>query len=111
MPAPKALREAAEAFYEPPVSAANLEMFGGEAEDYEAQIDLLPSIAAVFYAFCDLQTQWRTAPMGGVIGLVYASIPVVLEMHDITDRAQAFKDIRVMEAAALPILNRKPEGQ
>lgn len=108
MPTPKALREAAEAFYEPPVSAANIEMFGGDPEDYEIHVDLLPSIAPIFWAFTDLQTQWRAGPAGGVTGLIYSSIPFILDAHEITDKAQAMKDIRVMEAAAIAVINRKP---
>lgn len=93
------------------MSAANIEMFGGDPDDYEIHVDLLPDIAPIFWAFTDLQTQWRVSMAGGVTGLIYSSIPFILEAHGITDKAQAMKDIRVMEAAAIAVINRKPEGK
>lgn len=84
-------------------------MFGGCAEDYEAHIELLPDIAPIFYAFCDLRTQWRYHPMAGATGLIYSSIPVVLMVHGIKHDQQAQKDLMIMEAAALTVMNAKPE--
>lgn len=111
VPAPKALREAAAAFYEPAISEANLKLFGGSAEDYEYEVELLPGIEAIFNAFTDLRTQWRIGPMGGVTGLIYSSIPVVLMAHGIPNDAQAMRDILAMELSAMAMINKKPEDQ
>lgn len=52
--------------------------------------------------FISLGTQWTVGP-GGPIGLVYASLPVVLRRWRIPlDRRDAvFDDLQVMEGAAL----------
>jgi hypothetical protein len=64
--------------------------------------------------FRALQTQWRViAGFHRVTyqGLDYAAIPAVLSMLRISSaqRAETFAAIRVMERAALPILNRSPD--
>lgn len=65
--------------------------------------------------FLSLQTQWRVivGGMGGVVyqGFDYASIPATLELLGIdpADRGDVFASLRIMEAAALPVLNEKPD--
>lgn len=63
--------------------------------------------------FLILVTQWRVLA-GGLgravwLGIDYVSIPPVLDMLGIpvAERAAIFGDIRLMERAALPVLNRK----
>lgn len=65
-------------------------------------------------AFLAMQTQWRVAVgMGGAarIGLDYAAIPAVFSGLAIPrgERGGIFAALRIMEAAALPELNRARE--
>lgn len=65
--------------------------------------------------FLALQTQWRVAVgMGGVahLGLDYAAIPPTMALLGVprTQRREVFDGLRVMEAAALPILNAPKES-
>ena len=56
--------------------------------------------------FLALATQWRVLlGMGGLVwlGLDYAAVDVVMRRLAVPEGA--FADIRIMEAAALPILN------
>lgn len=46
--------------------------------------------------------------MGGYIGLDYTAVDVVLKHSNPSDPAALFADLRVMERAALPILNAPP---
>lgn len=69
--------------------------------------------AEIVGAFLSLATQWRViVGFGGAMwqGLEYASIPVVLSALAIEDRAGAFAGLRIMEAAALRVLNEKHGG-
>lgn len=67
--------------------------------------------------FMALQTQWRViAGMGGVVhqGINYAAVPAVLSLIGIprADRPRVFSELRVMEVAALKVLNAtKEDGQ
>lgn len=58
--------------------------------------------------FVDLSTQWRSG-MGGAIGLDYAAVEATMRLQDIarSRRADLFQRVRIMEAAALPVLNEK----
>jgi hypothetical protein len=42
---------------------------------------------------------------GQVHGLDYAAVRAVMDMLDVPDTAQTFRDVRVMEAAALEVFN------
>lgn len=57
--------------------------------------------------FLAVQTQWRTGPMGGFLGLDYQGVHAALRMMKVKDIAALFEELRAMEAAALPILNAK----
>ena len=66
-----------------------------------------PEHAQAVEVFANLLTQWRTGPMGGVIGLDYGVLPAVLEMMALarTDWPDLFAQIRVMENEAIKVLN------
>lgn len=67
--------------------------------------------AVMFYL--GLSTQWRLAPMGGVVGLDYTGVEAAMRMQRIpaAERPALFDQLRIMELAALPILNaRKPDA-
>lgn len=57
--------------------------------------------------FLALQTQWRTGPLGGVLGLDYQGVHAALRMMKVKGIAVMFDQLRTMESAALPILNAK----
>nr|WP_279290439.1 DUF1799 domain-containing protein [Rhizobium skierniewicense] len=70
------------------------------------ELEIMPSAWDSFMAFLACQTQWRVEMgMGGLLwlGLNYPACKLVLD--DIGAPAGVFADLRVMEAAAMPILN------
>lgn len=101
----KELRAVAEAIYSPAPDAKMLRNYGGEIADYLPEIYLHDAIYDAYALFVDLETQWDIAPAGGVTGLKYQSIAFVMDIHEVEDRKQAFRDIRVMEAAARTMIN------
>ncbi|MDR0770750.1 MAG: DUF1799 domain-containing protein [Burkholderiales bacterium] len=59
--------------------------------------------------FIDLGTQWRQAVgMGGMVwlGFDYSGVKTYLDMAGVEDRERVFLQLQLMEAAALPVLNR-----
>ncbi len=53
-------------------------------------------------------TQWIYGAMGGVVGLDYSCVKVVLQLTvSRKKRAEVFADLQLMERTALPILNQK----
>ena len=80
-----------------------------EGTTFEIHEDNQDTVAA----FLALQTQWRIiAGMAMAYqGLDYGSIPAVLNMIGIprADRARVFAELRIMEIAALPVLNAKQD--
>ena len=56
--------------------------------------------------FLKLQTQW-VVTMGGVVGLNYGSVDFCLKIYGIEDKREIFEGLRVMEMAALQILNER----
>lgn len=62
---------------------------------------------ASLMAFLACETQWRVvATMSQIIwvGLDYAAVKVLLDVENLAT-TEIFRDIRAMEAAALPVLN------
>lgn len=53
--------------------------------------------------FAALGTQWRLAPMGGVIGLDYAALMPTLRLLGVAraNWREVFADVQVMERAAV----------
>lgn len=54
-----------------------------------------------------VKTQLRIGPMGGVIGLDYNALQLAAGWQGVEMTAEAFDDIRVMEATMLSEFNRK----
>ena len=101
----KELRAVAEALYAEAPTKRFLELMGGEVSDYLPEINLHDGIYDAYKVFVDLETQWDIAPAGGVTGLKYTSISIVMDIHEIEDKRQAFRDLRIMEAAARALIN------
>jgi hypothetical protein len=57
-------------------------------------------------AFLKCDTQWVVAGMGGVVGLNYSGVAVVLSLYNIND-PEVFAGIQIMEKAALKVMNRE----
>lgn len=56
--------------------------------------------------FCSMSTQWRSAG-AGAYGLDYNVLPMLFRIYKIDDEEMALNDVRVMEALALQIMNKK----
>lgn len=56
-----------------------------------------------------MATQWQVAPMGGMVGLRYASLPPVYRSCGIKkrDRNAVFLDVQVMERAVIKLLRER----
>lgn len=79
-------------------------------DDEQDEIEIMPANHVSFDAFLACQTQWRAVgTMAGLFwqGLDYPAVRLVLD--DIEAPKHVFADIRVMEAAALPILNERDD--
>lgn len=83
-----------------------LAAFGLQREGHTAGTSVWPQHEQAVVAFASLLTQWRVGPKG-VIGLDYAAIPVVLDLHGVNKkkRRELFDQIRVMESEAIKVLN------
>lgn len=90
-------------------SAAEIEASGFTPEDFETDpVEVWPENWQAVCLFCDLRTQWRTGGMGGVIGLDYNVLFRKMDRLALTaeEYDQLEADVRVMECAALPLLNK-----
>lgn len=90
-----------------------MEQMGFTAEDYEGDdVEVWPENWPAFQVLVRLQTQWHCAGMNGQpTGLIYQSAYPLLDraFPDPADWDAAFDDLRVMEAAALPVLGERYE--
>jgi len=83
-----------------------------EQIETSAEIEVWDVNWPIVVAFLDVTTQWRAiAGLGGVLwlGLDYVALDVVLRRRgDLGD--ELFELIRIMEQAALPVLNERTDG-
>ncbi len=71
----------------------------------EADLGIWPDCWDALRLFLGLDTQWRTAGTAGVpTGLDYAALPAVLAMLGLQPSERLLADLKVIEAAALPVL-------
>ncbi len=69
-----------------------------------------PENKTALLLFLKVQTQWNTAPMGGIVGLNYQVVLAILELYfpdSRTLRVKIFKDIQAIEAGYLKGINSK----
>ncbi len=68
----------------------------------EQHTELWQDNVAAIEVFTDMLTQWNVGP-GGVVGLRYEALPVIMDLRGIaaTERADLMAGVRVMERAAL----------
>ncbi len=78
----------------------------------ESVLDIWPENWTAVEVFSAMQTQWR-AGMGGVVGLDYTALPVVMDLIGTAanERAECFDGVRVMENEALAHFSRQHGGQ
>lgn len=57
--------------------------------------------------FLRCQTQWRTAGMGGILGLDYVAVSWLLRLYRVRDQRAVLEDLQTMEAAVLEGLAEK----
>jgi len=62
-----------------------------------------PCNAPALWLFLDLKTQWRHAPMGGLLGLDYSAIPPVMDMRGVKrkQRGMLFDQLQTLEMATI----------
>ncbi len=83
---------------------------GSSSDDPQDQpaIDVLYENRRAVEVFLALSSQWRIGPLGGGwIGLEYSSLEATMRMLGVKRIRDTFHKVRVMEGAALAILNRK----
>lgn len=103
----------AAAFYEPVPKPEPGNAFGMQiaAAQQALEVAIWPENAVVVELFCQQQTQWRSGAMGGFIGLDYTCAHRALDRMGLTleELEEWESDLRVMEYAALPVLNKVKE--
>ncbi|KCB52772.1 MULTISPECIES: DUF1799 domain-containing protein [Bordetella] len=88
---------------------ASLAEFGLRADDFPvAVIELWPENVTPKVVFEAMGTQWRIG-YGGPTGLDYSALSSVMRMLGVppSDEVDVFDSVRVMEAAALRMMNKK----
>ncbi|OLO06879.1 hypothetical protein BTW08_15415 [Salinicola sp. MH3R3-1] len=67
------------------------------------EFEVLPENWDALELFLDCATQWKHAPMGGLTGLDYAAVRVVMEIHTVppAEFRDRFQQIRLLERGAL----------
>lgn len=83
---------------------------GLKPEDFadDAGIEVWPCCWASVLVFERMATQWNVGP-GGLVGLRYEALPVVLDMSSIplADRPRIFSDVQTMEHEVMTMLREK----
>ena len=75
-------------------------LWGATPYDICPPVAVWPDNWPVLDVFVKCNTQWRTG-FNGAYGLDYSVLPWLFEMCEVTDHKRAFRDIRLMEGAAL----------
>lgn len=65
-----------------------------------------PDQLPVVEVFAASLTQWRCGP-GSVLGLDYAAVRWIMELHSLSPTRAMLEDLQVMEAEAVRMLNRR----
>lgn len=84
-------------------------LWGCAPEDVNPPVGVWPDNWPVLDVFLKCNTQWRTG-FNGAYGLDYSVLPWLFEMCSVKDHKQAFKDIQIMESAALDVMRQQREA-
>lgn len=71
------------------------------AEQATPDFEVYPENWETVLVFLALQTQWRCGPMGGLQGLDYPAVEVVLRLRQVSEPAALFERLQGMERAAI----------
>ena len=90
---------------------AELAMYGLTVEDFPEQsveVEIWPDNVPATNTFIAMGTQWRMGPAGAT-GMDYGPLPGVMDMLgiDLPERTDTFECLRVMEIAALKIIEQE----
>lgn len=79
-----------------------------EGERKDEFVECWPDNWPIVQVFAGMLSQLNIGGMGGVIGLRYEALPLVFRMYDIKreDEQDIFDGLRVMERAAVKLLNK-----
>jgi len=82
-----------------------------EATRQSREFPVLPENAASLDVFLRMATQWVVAPMGGALGMNYASLRWIMEITVPADRhVRTLEDVQMMERAALEVINARGDA-
>jgi len=85
------------------VSEADARLWLGEDATKPGPFLVWPCNVPAVSLFLDLKTQWRHAPLGGLLGLDYSVVPSVMDLRCIKrkQRARLFDQLQTLEMATL----------
>lgn len=78
----------------------------------ESVFEVLPENRKAVDIFLRMSSQWNVvASMGGAVylGLNYQSLEFLFTLYKVKNRRRMFEDIRIMEKAALALMNKKKD--
>lgn len=75
-----------------------------------SDFEVLPENETALDVFLRMATQWIVGPMGGAIGMNYASLRWVIETFAPNSGSDLVDDVQVMERAALAVINERKDG-
>lgn len=90
--------------------AMGVTIVGGLKEEEPELFSVWPENAPTLDLFLRMATQWRVAPMGGVIGFDYNALDVVIRRCEVECTPEMFDDLQAMERAALAVMNEKKDS-
>lgn len=92
-----------------PDEIARLERMMQPAQTLEAFVPWPDNVQSI-EVFKAMSSQWNVGGMGGVIGLRYEALPVVLDLLAVKrgDRRGVFEGLRIMEREAVESMNDRP---
>lgn len=79
---------------------------GVESGEGDGSFEVWPENWPALLLFMDVQTQWNT-DSGAFVGLRYEAVEAVMRIRRMKDRDALLDDLRVMEYAALEVMNAK----
>lgn len=69
------------------------------------EVPVLPGNERIVEVFFAVATQWRTQPMGGLLGLDYGAVDVCLRRLGLEVTPEEWRGLQVMERAAVGAAN------
>lgn len=75
-------------------------LWGCSAEQVAPPLPILPDVWPSLQIFIDMGTQWRVG-INGAIGLDYNVLPMLFDLHEVTNRRRTLGDLRKLEGIAL----------